>query len=76
MSGQQLILRDHQLRQREQAEQLRSILGKLFLADGSMTKQVLHDVKRMLSPRADPCHCAFVCGRQLLRQAFLHRFDL
>jgi len=40
MSRQQLIFRDHQIRQREQAEQLRGVLGQTFVADLAMTKQV------------------------------------
>jgi len=75
VSGQQLILRDHQLRQREQAEQLRSVLGQLFCSGQFDDETGSSRHERMLNPRADPCHYAFECGHQLLRQAVLHRFD-
>lgn len=40
--------RDHQIRQGEQAEQLRGVLEQPLVAHLAMTEQILDDMKRML----------------------------
>jgi len=49
----QPILRDHQVCQGEQAEQLCRVLGEPLIADLAMVEQVLDDMKRMLDPGAN-----------------------
>ncbi|MDP9627394.1 UNVERIFIED_ORG: hypothetical protein J2811_006877 [Burkholderia cepacia] len=53
MDRSQQISRNHQIRQSEQAEQLRGVLGQALVSGLAMLKQILDDMKRMLNPRTD-----------------------
>ena len=46
----QAVLRDHQVRQGEQAEQLRRVLDEPLVANLAMVEQVLDDMKRIGFP--------------------------
>ncbi|KVZ33371.1 hypothetical protein WK57_16640 [Burkholderia ubonensis] len=53
MSRLKPILHDHQIRQREEAEQLRGVLGQFLVVDFTMAEQLLDDMKWMLDSRTD-----------------------
>lgn len=76
MGRAQQVLGDHQVRQSEQAEQLRGVLRESFVAHLTMVKQVLDDMKRMLDPRADLRLGSLDLDQQILQRTFAHRLDL
>ncbi len=53
MNRPQPVSRDRQVRQGEQTEQLRHVLGQSLVAHLAMTEQVLDDMRRMLDPCAN-----------------------
>jgi hypothetical protein len=76
MDRSQQISRNHQIRQSEQAEQLRGVLGQALVSGLAMLKQILDDMKRMLNPRTDLRLGSLERDHQVLQRSFLHRLDL
>ena len=76
MNRSQQISRNHQIRQSEQAEQLRRVPGQALVSGLAMVKQVLDDMERMLDPRTDLRLGSLDRDHQVLQRSFLHRLDL
>src|SRR5579864_4596503 len=76
MDRSQQISRNHQIRQSEQAEQLRGVLGQALVSSLAMVKEVLDDMERMLNPRPDLRLGSLDRDHQVLQRSLLHRPDL
>lgn len=76
MAWPQPLTRHHQVRQREQAEQLRRVSDQPSVADLAMPEQVLDDMERVLDPRTNLRLGPLGRDHQLFQRALRHRLDL